>query len=151
MRTDWHGLIQRHIAGAATAREAAALGEALHADAGLRALYLDYMNLDVALEAAADAVTGMGTMSPESATLPQPAPGRCFHLWPWAAAAACAALILLTALPGHRSSPSPRPDAAVTISSARQAIARLSLEPAPALPAWMSPTAPMLEQLRLPQ
>lgn len=151
MKTDWHDLIQRHIDGTTSAQEAAALGEALNADAGLRALYLDCMNLDVALEEAAGAVTGMGIKSLKPGTLPQPASRRSFHLWRWAAAAACAALILLTVPPGHRGSPSPRLDAAVTISSARQAIARLSLEPAPALPAWMSPTASMLEQPRLPQ
>ncbi|MDB6133413.1 MAG: hypothetical protein JWM59_1656 [Verrucomicrobiales bacterium] len=151
MKTDWHDLIQRHMAGTTTAQEATALGEALHADAGLRVLYLDYMNLEVALEEAAGAATGMGIKPLKPGTLPQPAPGRSFHLWRWAAAAACAALILLTMPPGDRGSPPPRPDAEVTISSARQAIARLSLKPAPALPAWMSPTASMLEQPRLPQ
>ena len=55
MNTDWHDIIQRYIAGTLADEESAALQDALKADAELRALYLDYMNLDVALEAAAGA------------------------------------------------------------------------------------------------
>ncbi|MES2596195.1 MAG: hypothetical protein V4662_12705 [Verrucomicrobiota bacterium] len=55
MNTDWSELIQRYITGSATAEETASLQEAMKADPKLRAAYLDLMNLDVALGAAADA------------------------------------------------------------------------------------------------
>lgn len=55
MKTDWPELIQRYISGSATAEETTALQMALEADPDLRAAYLDLMNLDVALAAAADA------------------------------------------------------------------------------------------------
>ena len=53
MNNDWHAQIQCYMNGQAGAEEVAALQAALQADAGLRALYLDYMNLDAALGAAA--------------------------------------------------------------------------------------------------
>ncbi len=49
MNHDWHDLIQHYIAGTLADDEALALQNALKSDADLRALYLDYMNLDVAL------------------------------------------------------------------------------------------------------
>jgi len=49
MNHDWHDLIQRYIAGTLKDDEAVALQNALKSDNDLRALYLDYMNLDVAL------------------------------------------------------------------------------------------------------
>ena len=49
MNHDWHDLIQRYIAGTLPDDEALALQNALKSDPDLRALYLDYMNLDVAL------------------------------------------------------------------------------------------------------
>lgn len=49
MNHDWHDLVQRYIAGTLTDDEALALQNALKSDKDLRALYLDYMNLDVAL------------------------------------------------------------------------------------------------------
>jgi hypothetical protein len=49
MNNDWHDLIQRYIAGTLSDDEALALQNALKSDKDLRALYLDYMNLDVAL------------------------------------------------------------------------------------------------------
>ena len=51
MNHDWHDLIQRYIAGTLADHDALALQDALKSDEDLRALYLDYMNLDVALEA----------------------------------------------------------------------------------------------------
>ncbi len=54
MNHDWHDLIQRYIAGTLSDEEALALQNALKSDAGLRVLYLDYMNLDVALGSHAD-------------------------------------------------------------------------------------------------
>lgn len=55
MKTDWHEIIQRYAAGTATKEETLALQEALKTDPDLRAAYLDHMNLEVALEAAAEA------------------------------------------------------------------------------------------------
>lgn len=49
MNHDWHDLIQRYIAGRLLDNEALALQEALKSNKALRALYLDYTNLDVAL------------------------------------------------------------------------------------------------------
>lgn len=49
MNLDWHDLIQRYTAGTLTDDESLALQNALKSDKDLRALYLDYMNLDVAL------------------------------------------------------------------------------------------------------
>ncbi len=51
MNTDWHDLIQRHMAGTLDDAENDALQDALSTDAELRRMYLHYMNLDVALEA----------------------------------------------------------------------------------------------------
>ena len=56
MNTDWHELIQRYIAGTITDEEARTLQDALKRDAELADLYLSYVNLDVALEAKAEAV-----------------------------------------------------------------------------------------------
>jgi hypothetical protein len=51
MNTDWHELIQRHIAGLTTEEEATLLQNSLKRDDAVAQLYLRYMNLDVALEA----------------------------------------------------------------------------------------------------
>ncbi len=56
MNTDSHELIQRYIAGTITDEEARTLQDALKRDAELADLYLSYVNLDVALEAKAEAV-----------------------------------------------------------------------------------------------
>lgn len=59
MNGKWHDLIQRWLAGTSTEAEAAELQQALKTDNELRALYLDYANLDAALEIAAK-VASMG-------------------------------------------------------------------------------------------
>lgn len=51
MNTDWHDLIQRHMAELLDEEEALALQNGLRHDPELRRLYLHYMSLDVALEA----------------------------------------------------------------------------------------------------
>jgi len=43
------------------------------------------------------------------------------------------------------------PDIAAVITSSQGAIARLSLDATSALPAWMSPTASLLESPRVPE
>ncbi|MDD5199152.1 MAG: hypothetical protein PHC88_05055 [Terrimicrobiaceae bacterium] len=139
----WHEQIQRHMNGRASAEEAAALCEALNEDAELRALYLDYMNLDVALSAAAEiADNGTGRIATRT-RLPAPS-------WRWlAAAAACVALIISVVLPGFRDSSPARPD--VAFSSAQIAVARLSVRPTSTLPGWISPTASLLDERRFPE
>jgi hypothetical protein len=54
MTTNWHDLIQRYISGTITEAETQALEQQLKTDAALRDWYLDALNLDSALEAAAE-------------------------------------------------------------------------------------------------
>lgn len=54
MTTNWHDFIQRYISGTITAAETGALEQQLKTDAALRDWYLDALNLDSALEAAAE-------------------------------------------------------------------------------------------------
>ena len=143
MKEHWQEQILRHANGQSSAEESAALEAALHDDAELRAWYLDYMNLDVALGAAAEAAAGAENGFGGAATSPQ-------H-WRWlATAAACAALFLVAALLAHRPPPPERPDVAAACASVQSAIERLSIEVPSSFPAWASPTAGMLEQPRIP-
>ncbi|MFN0075852.1 MAG: hypothetical protein ACKVY0_05205 [Prosthecobacter sp.] len=88
MNTDWHDLIQRHIAGLTTEEEATLLQDALKRDDAVARLYLRYMNLDVALEAHAasnEAVKELLTSS-DASTLSR---STRWHFWrPLTAAAA---------------------------------------------------------------
>ena len=90
MSQNWHDVIQCYLDDRATSDEAVTLERALKDDAELRALYLDYVNLDVALEAMA-AVAEAGPVKIVAA----PIMSRMAHL-PWrpilAAAAACIVL-----------------------------------------------------------
>ena len=152
MKNDWHEQIQRYVNGQASAEEAAALEAALYEDLELRALYLDYMNLDVALGAAAEAASitenGCGGITASPRSLAHSSP----HHWRWfAAVAACAALVAFVMVSRHRNPSRTRPDVAAACSSAQEAIARLSVEPPSSFPAWESPTASMLDQPRIPQ
>ena len=52
---DWHDLIQKQLDGIANPDESAKLKQALENDAELRAIYLDYANLDMALESSVQA------------------------------------------------------------------------------------------------
>jgi len=148
MNAHWHEQIQRCLAGDSTPDEIAALQQALKDDAELRALYLDYINLDAALGAAAT----INEDEPcEAAEFPRPLARPLPHRWHWlAATATCAALVLLMVLPGHRKTSPPHPDLAAAVSSTKSAIARLSVEPATAFPTWMSPTASLLDPPALP-
>jgi anti-sigma-K factor RskA len=153
MKNHWHEQIQRYVNGQSSAEEAASLQSALYEDAELRALYLDYMNLDAALGAAAEmATTVLANGTGGIATFPRSAARLLPHYWRWlAATAACAALVAFLALPIHRNSPRVRPEVFTAISSTQSAIARLSYKPASTLPAWISPTASMLDEPRLPE
>ncbi len=152
MNADWHEQIQRCMTGDATPEEIAALQAALNDDAELRALYLDYMNLDAALGAAAEtaAITENET-GRITAFFPRPSARLSPRYWGWlAATAACAALIVFSMLPKHRNSVRVRPDIVAAISATESAIARLSVEPPSLFPAWASPTASLLDQPRIP-
>lgn len=128
MKTDWHDLIQRHLAGLTTAEEVEPLQAALKTDAELRALFLDYANLDMSLGALAEAA-------------PEPHRPVRWHAWrPLAAAAACVGLLLIFS---HKPT-SPRPDFAAVFASTESAIAHLPAPSLDPLPEWMSPTASML-------
>jgi hypothetical protein len=55
MKTDWHDMIQRYIAGTLDESETWALQEAMKEDENLRTLFLDHINLDAALDVHASA------------------------------------------------------------------------------------------------
>jgi hypothetical protein len=85
MNADLHSLIQGRLSGTLTEDEESALQAALASDAEARRLYLDYMNLDVALasKAASDDATRELITSPAT-----PAASRWLQWRPIAAAAA---------------------------------------------------------------
>jgi hypothetical protein len=147
MNDHWHEQIQRHMSGRSSAEESAALCEALSRDAELRALYLDYMNLEATLGAAAEAgaAAAVGADGPAAG---RPARARlAWHGWRWLApAAACAALAVFGLLSGRRHAAAARPDLGALTTSARTAISRLGNEAPRPFPAWMSPTAPLLAE-----
>jgi hypothetical protein len=146
MRTDWHEHIQRYANGQAGAEESAALQAALIEDAKLRALYLEYMNLDVALAAAAEATQITENGIDETADSHPRARPVQYGRWLGGAAAACVGLFVIGML-SRRSNPSPTPpDVAAACSRTRQAITRLFVEPPQVFPAWASPTDSMLDQ-----
>jgi hypothetical protein len=152
MKEHWHEPIQRYVAGDSTQEETTALQQALKDDAELRALYLDYLNLDLALGAAAEAASMTGNEIAGMAINRQPSARSILHYRRWiAAAAACAALVVLTILPRHHDSTRARNDFGATFSSAQNAVAQLSFEPASSLPGWMSPTASMLQLPQTPK
>ena len=150
MKGHWHEQIQRYVAGDSTHEETDALQQALKDDAGLRALYLDYLNLDLALGEAAEAAVLRENGIGRTTKFPRPpALSSAYHWWWIGAAAACAVLVVFAMLPGGSGSTGAHPDIDATITSAQSAIARLSLEPPSPLPAWTSPTASLLEQPRI--
>ena len=100
MKPHWHETIQQYVDGQSSAEAAAALREALSEDAELRAVYLDYINLDVALGALADAAAVEENGSNQITTLREARSGSPPHYWRWAgAAAAFAALVAFAMLP----------------------------------------------------
>jgi anti-sigma factor RsiW len=147
MTNHWHEQIQRFVSGQASAAEAAALQEALTKEVELRALYLDYVNLDVALGAVAERATitekatEKNTRSLRSTERPSPHYGRWLI-----AAVACAVLFTFAWLLRHRiPSQQTNPDVAAACASTQEAIKQLSVEPSSSFPAWASPTASMLD------
>ena len=90
MKQDFHELIQRRLSGLLTEDEADALQSALRANADLRRVYLDYMNLDTALgskAASADATRELLVTPPAS-------PPPRWILW-WSLPAAAAVVIVM--------------------------------------------------------
>ncbi len=92
MITDWHDLIQRHIAEATTEEEASLLRDTLMRDDAVARLYLRYMNLDVALEAHAASSEAMTEMllAPDAVT-----PGRSTRWLSWRPLASAAAGLVI--------------------------------------------------------
>jgi len=88
MKSHWHETIQQYVDGQSSAEETVALFNGLNEDADLRALYLDYMNLDMALGAMADAVAVEESGSNRMTLLHEARAGAPPRLWRWAAAAA---------------------------------------------------------------
>lgn len=147
MSDDWHEQIQRHLNGLSSPEESSALAEALDRDPQVRALYLDYMNLDATLGAMAEtapvgalAEDGRPDHRPEQSRLP-------WNHWRWLApAAACAALLVFGLVSERRHVVPARPDLSVATLSVGTAISRLPSQVPPPIPAWMSPTASLLER-----
>jgi anti-sigma factor RsiW len=152
MKSHWHEIVQKYFDGQAIPEEAAALFNGLKEDAELRALYLDYMNLDMALGALADAVAVEENGSNRRTSLHEARARTPLRLWCWAAAAAAvAAVILFAMLPREPKPLRTGQDVAAAITACQNAIARLSFDTTSALPAWMSPTASLLEPPTIPQ
>lgn len=81
MTEHWHEQVRRYAGGEATAEEIAALEQALEAEPELRVWYVDLMNLDVALGAAAGAAAMTRTLVPFE---------KKRAIWSWSLAAAAA-------------------------------------------------------------
>ena len=153
MKSHWHDTIQKYGDGQSSSEEAAALLKGLNEDAELRALYLDYMNLDMALGAMADTVTVEENGSNRITPLHEARAGSPPRYWRWAAAAAAAfaALVVFAMLPRVPKPLRTGQDVAAAFTSSQGAVARLSFDTTTALPAWMSPTASLLEPPRVPE
>lgn len=148
MTSPWHERIQRYLDGQAGAEESAELEAAIRSDPEVLALYLDYVNLDVALGTAAEMATLAENGAGRAAIPSRPPRLLSTGRWPWlAAAAACAALVLFSLRLGHRSPSQTGPDIDAACSSTQAPLARLAME-SPLFPEWMSPTASMLNQPR---
>lgn len=98
MSTEPHDAIQRYMSGSATREESEALQEALKNDAELRLLYLDYLNLDLALEAKAETTGELAEIVPITDLNPPPPSGRKSMRSLLSVAAALALLLSLATL-----------------------------------------------------
>ena len=95
MTTNWHDLIQRYISGKMTDAEAQSLEQQLKADPALRDWYLDALNLDSALEAAAEsAQTALSLPVPFSQRALTPASATSTRWQGWRPLTAAAAGIV---------------------------------------------------------
>jgi hypothetical protein len=152
MSIDWHAQIQRYIDGQASAREAAALQGAMKENSDLRALYLDHMNLDVALGAAAELATTAERGVGRQTAFPRLSAPTSSHPRRWlAATAAGLALVAFSGWLRYRAPSPANTDVITACTVTEEAIARLSAESPAAFPTWVSPTASMLDQPPIPQ
>ena len=152
MKPHWHENIQQYLDGQSSAEKTAALCKVLSEDAEFRALYLDYMNLDMSLGALADASVVEENGPNRITTLHVARADTSPHYWRWAAATAAFAVLVVFAMLPKAPQPLPTvPDIAAVITSSQGAIARLSFDTTSALPAWMSPTASLLEPVGVPE
>ena len=71
--------------------------------------------------------------------------------WMSALAAGVALLLVFVVIVTRREPSRPRPDIAAIISSTQSHLASLSIEPPSLFPAWASPTASLLDPLRIPE
>jgi ferric-dicitrate binding protein FerR (iron transport regulator) len=93
VNTECHESIQRHLCGLQTDAEWALFQERLRGEPAFRQLYLDYVNLEVALESAALMRAIAAEPAPEPTTgsvAPKKTSPRDWPRWPLQAAAACA-------------------------------------------------------------
>jgi anti-sigma factor RsiW len=152
MKPHWHETIQQYVDGQSSVEDAATLRKGLSEDAELRALYLDYMNLDVALAAMADGTVVEENGSNRITSLDEARTETPRQYWRWAAAAAAlAAMVVIAVLPKAPKPLGTSQDVTAAITSSQGAIAQLSFDITSALPAWMSPTASLLEPTKVPQ
>ncbi len=147
-----HESIQRFFSGQSNPDETAELCGALRADPEMRALYLDYMNLDAALSAMADleaaAERGAALSTADLRSTDRPS----VRYWRWiTAAAACLAVATLVVFNRQHDRPPAQFDIATVAASTRDAISRLPDEVPPVLPEWISPTASLLDQPTFPK
>ncbi len=151
MNDHWHEQIQRHLSGQSSDAEFAALQQELNEDAELRALYLDYVNLDEALGTAAGKSIHAENKPGQAARSPLLSARRSPQTWWWlAAAAACVALVAFLVLSKNRDNSQMHPDIAATIASTKNSIARLSIPQAASNLSWTSPTSSLLAPSHLP-
>jgi len=152
MKDRWHEQIQRCADGQLGAEEIAELHDALDADAELRALYLDYLNLDAALGAMADTAVIAANGATRATADPRQSARPPAHYWRWAAGtAAVASLATIVMFSKRHDALRAQPDLASVTTSTRAAISRLPAFLPPVLPSWMSPTASLLDQPAFPQ
>jgi len=142
----WHLQIQRCMAGDATPEEIAALQQALMDDAELRVLYLDYLNLDMALGMTTEATAIAGNEPAGPRRFHNPPPGgqrttgvgslrpRPVRLW---SCLRCCRGIGTIRGRARTSRPSSLPRKAPPCG--------FSIEPPSLFPEWASPTASLLE------
>jgi len=152
MKPDDLKLLHGHLNGAISDADFAKLQVLLRTSAEARQMLRALATVDAKLQA----VGSLHTSTSKNLMIPPPVPARVrspFKLPAWtslAAAAASLALVLTGTLFIHVKPTRPQPDVAAVISSAQNAIARLSIEPPSPFPAWASPTASLLDQPRIP-
>jgi len=150
MRSNWHDAVQRYLDGQLDAEESTVFHRTLKESAELRALYLDYVNLEVALAAAAEAPALTRESLGKTRSFPPSTDLLSWPRWRWVASvAACLALVLCARFYAVRQMSRPHMDVTTALTSTQSAIARLSIKPLSTLPDWLSPTASLLDQPRI--